>query len=129
MKNHHLAQAIADVGLYEFRRQLEYKGQWYGCEVLLAERFFPSTKRCSHCGNVKEIGLGDRVYCCEYCGQTIDRDLNAAINLEQLKTTPSMGATASSAGSYACREHVRPGFRQRSLKQEPNSNLARYRFV
>lgn len=47
MKNHHLAQAIADVGMYEFRRQLEYKGAWYGCEVLLADRFYPSTKRCS----------------------------------------------------------------------------------
>jgi putative transposase len=84
MKNHHLAQAIADVGLYEFRRQLEYKGQWYGCEVLLADRFFPSTKRCSQCGNEKAISLAERVYSCEYCGQVMDRDLNAAINLEQL---------------------------------------------
>jgi len=84
MKNHHLAQAIADVGLYEFRRQLEYKGRWYGCEVLLADRFFPSTKRCSQCGNEKSISLAERVYSCEYCGQVMDRDLNAAINLEQL---------------------------------------------
>jgi putative transposase len=84
MKNHHLAQAIADVGLYEFRRQLEYKGQWYGCEVLLADRFFPSTKRCSRCGNEKSISLAERVYSCEHCGQVMDRDLNAAINLEQL---------------------------------------------
>jgi putative transposase len=84
MKNHHLAQAIADVGLYEFRRQLEYKGQWYGCEVLLADRFFPSTKRCSQCGNKKAIRLNERVYSCEHCGQVMDRDLNAAINLEQL---------------------------------------------
>jgi putative transposase len=84
MKNHHLAQAIADVGLYEFRRQLVYKGQWYGCEVLLADRFFPSTKRCSQCGNEKSISLAERVYSCEYCGQVMDRDLNAAINLEQL---------------------------------------------
>ena len=50
LKNHHLAQAIADVGMYEFRRQLQYKGSWYGCEVLLADRFYPSTKRCSQCG-------------------------------------------------------------------------------
>jgi putative transposase len=84
MKNHHLAQAIADVGLYEFRRQLEYKGQWYGCEVLLADRFFPSTKRCSQCGNERSISLAERVYSCEHCGQVMDRDLNAAINLEQL---------------------------------------------
>lgn len=84
MKNHHLSQAIMDVGMYEFRRQLEYKGQWYGCEVLLADRFFPSTKRCSQCGNEKTISLAERMYCCEYCGQEMDRDLNAAINLEQL---------------------------------------------
>ena len=84
LKNHHLAQAIADVGMYEFRRQLQYKGQWYGCKVLLADRFFPSTKRCSQCGNEKAIGLAERVYCCERSGQVMDRDLNAAINLEQL---------------------------------------------
>jgi len=85
MKNHHLAQAIADVGMYEFRRQLQYKGDWYGCEVLLADRFYPSTKRCSRCGWVKPvIALSEREYCCEQCGLVIHRDLNAAINLEQL---------------------------------------------
>jgi len=85
IKNHHLAQAIADVGLYEFRRQLVYKGAWYSCEILLADRFYPSTKRCSQCGQVKPVmGLGEREYQCEHCGFVIDRDLNAAINLEQL---------------------------------------------
>jgi putative transposase len=85
LKNHHLAQAIADVGLYEFRRQLQYKGQWYGCEVFLADRFFPSSKQCSRCGTIKDsLGLGQRTYHCEKCGLVIDRDWNAAINLEQL---------------------------------------------
>jgi putative transposase len=85
LKNHHLAQAIADVGLFEFRRQLEYKGAWYGCEVKLADRFYPSTKRCSQCGQVKSaMGLDEREYHCASCGLAIDRDLNAAINLEQL---------------------------------------------
>jgi len=85
LRNHHLAQAIADVGMYEFRRQLEYKGAWYGCEVLLADRFYPSTKRCSQCGQVKpEMSLGEREYRCDYCSLVIDRDLNAAINLEHL---------------------------------------------
>ena len=84
MKNHHLAQAIADVGLYEFRRQLQYKGSWYGCDVLLADRFFPSTKPCSQCGHEREISLAERVYRCEMCGLVLERDLNAAINLEQL---------------------------------------------
>jgi putative transposase len=85
MQNHHLAQSIADVGLQEFRRQLQYKGQWYGCEIFLADRFFPSSKQCSQCGTVKDsLGLGQRTYHCENCGLVIDRDWNAAINLEQL---------------------------------------------
>ena len=59
LQNHHLAQAIADVGMAEFRRQLTYKGAWYGCAVVVADRFYPSTKRCSSCGHVKtEMSLG-----------------------------------------------------------------------
>ena len=85
MQNHHLAQSIADVGLHEFRRQLQYKGQWYGCEIFLADRFFPSSKQCSQCGTVKDdLSLSERTYRCEECGLVIDRDWNAAINLEQL---------------------------------------------
>ena len=85
LKNHHLAQAIADVSMSEFRRQLSYKAAWYGCEILIADRFYPSTKRCSRCGEVKPVmSLGEREYRCECCGFVVDRDLNAAINLEQL---------------------------------------------
>lgn len=84
LKNHHLAQAIADVGMYEFRRQLQYKGEWYGCKILLADRFYPSTKRCSQCGQTQEVSLSEREYHCPACGLVVDRDLNAAINLEQL---------------------------------------------
>jgi putative transposase len=85
LKNHHLAQAIADVGMAEFRQQLEYKATWYGCQVLVADRFYPSTKRCSHCGQIKPgMGLDERQYQCESCGLVMDRDLNAALNLEQL---------------------------------------------
>lgn len=103
LKNHHLAQAIADVGLYEFRRQLTYKGVWYGCRVLFADPYYPSTKRCSHCGHVKaEMSLGQRVYVCDVCGLVLGRDLNAALNLASL-------VTASSAASHACGEGVRPG--------------------
>ena len=98
MRNHHLARSIGDVGMYEFRRQLAYKGTWYGCEVRLADRFYPSTKRCSRCGKVKdEMSLDERTYECEVCGLVMDRDLNAALNLEQL-------ITARSVGSYACGE-------------------------
>jgi putative transposase len=104
IKNHHLAQAILDVGFYEFRRQMLYKGQWYGCQVILANRFYPSSKRCSQCGHIRvEMELSERVYICENCGLMIDRDLNAAINLELL-------TTGSSPESYACGESVSPGY-------------------
>ena len=87
LKNHCLAQAIADVGLSEFRRQLGYKGKWHGCEVLIADRYYPSSKRRSRCSQVKpDLALNEREYHCEYCGLVMDRDLNAAINLEQLLT-------------------------------------------
>jgi putative transposase len=89
LKNRRLSQAIADMGWSEFRRQLNYKGGWYGCEVRVADQFYPSTKRCSRCGQVKAvIGLGEREYRCGTCGLCIERDLNAAINLEQLLRLP-----------------------------------------
>jgi putative transposase len=85
LKNHCLAQAIADVGMAEFKRQMTYKGQWYGCKVVVANRYYPSSKRCSSCGcEKKELHLSEREYRCENCGHRLDRDLNAAINLEQM---------------------------------------------
>lgn len=82
MKNHHLSKSIPDSKWYEFRRQIEYKAELYGIEVLIADRFYPSSKTCSCCGNVKrDLKLSDRVYRCDCCGNTIDRDINASINL------------------------------------------------
>ena len=96
MKNRCLSRAISDLGLQEFRRQLEYKGIWYGCQVIVADRFFPSSKTCSKCGQIKDdLELLDRVYSCD-CGNEMDRDLNAAINLETYGV-----CTISSMGSYA----------------------------
>jgi putative transposase len=104
VKNHHLAQAIEDVGFYEFRRQMVYKGQWYGCQLILANRFYPSSKRCSRCGHIQAtLDLGTRVYVCDHCGLMIDRDLNAALNLKQL-------TTGSSPERYACGEMISPGY-------------------
>ena len=82
MKNRHLSKAIAQQGFYEIRRQLEYKCKWNGIELVIANRFYPSSKTCSSCGNVKHnLKLSDRTYICEECGLVIDRDLNASINL------------------------------------------------
>jgi putative transposase len=85
LSNHKLAQAIADCGFHEFKRQLEYKAKKFGCEIIIADRFYPSSKTCSRCGHKKEnLSLSERIYCCENCGFEIDRDLNAAINLSRL---------------------------------------------
>ncbi|MGB5771084.1 MAG: RNA-guided endonuclease TnpB family protein [Crocosphaera sp.] len=85
MANHKLAKAIADMGFYEFRRQLEYKSKLYGSKLLIADRFYPSSKTCSNCGEKKEsLLLSERVFCCDKCHYQIDRDLNAANNLKKL---------------------------------------------
>ena len=86
-QNHKLALAISDVGLGEFKRQMGYKTFWQGEILLLADRWFPSTKMCSCCGHVKaNMDLAERIYVCENpdCGFVIDRDLNAALNLAAL---------------------------------------------
>lgn len=86
MKNRHLAKAIQKQGFYEFRRQLTYKCEWYGIELVVADRFYPSSKTCNSCGNIKkDLKLSNRVYKCE-CGYTMDRDLNASMNLANYNT-------------------------------------------
>lgn len=82
VKNRCLARSISDMGWGEFRRQLEYKSVWYGSKLIVHNRFFPSSKTCSNCGEVKEsLRLSERVYRCEHCGLIEDRDVNAAKNL------------------------------------------------
>jgi putative transposase len=84
MQNHKLAKSIADCGFYEFKRQLEYKCKKFVAKLVLADRWYPSSKTCSNCGCKKEsLLLSERVYECKHCGHVIDRDLNAAINLSQ----------------------------------------------
>jgi putative transposase len=83
MKNKHLSKAVQQQGFYEFRRQIEYKSKWNNISVIVAERFYPSSKLCSCCGNIKkDLKLSDRIYKCE-CGNVIDRDYQAALNLKR----------------------------------------------
>ncbi len=85
MKNKHLSESIQEQKLYEFLRQIEYKSEFNGIEFIKVDRFFPSSKMCSKCGNIKkDLKLSDRIYVCE-CGLTIDRDKNASINLSNYK--------------------------------------------
>ena len=87
MKNKHLSEAIAKQKFYEFKRQIQYKAEMYGIKVIEVDRFYASSKTCSHCGNVKkDLKLSDRIYVCPVCGAKLDRDLNAAINLANYKT-------------------------------------------
>ena len=117
LKNRRLARAVADVRFYEFRRQLEYKCGWYGSELVVVSRTFPSSKMCSQCGHrKKELSLSEREYKCEQCGFQIDRDLNAALNLVAVSLPETQNA---------CREEVRQSKSSEicnaaSMKQEPN---------
>lgn len=86
LKNRHLSKAIAAEKFYEFKRQMQYKCEALGIELIEADRFYPSSKTCSRCGHIKrDLKLKDRVYICPECGLVIDRDLNATINLANYK--------------------------------------------
>jgi putative transposase len=120
LKNHHLAQAIGDVGFYEFKRQLLYTASWYGARVILADRWEPSSKRCSGCGWIDEdLTLSDRVFHCEQCGLVLDRDLNAAINLEKL--AGSSPDSLNACGVVSAGTKRKPRVKLAAVKQEPNT--------
>lgn len=83
LKNKHLSRAIQQQEFYKFRQYITYKCKAYGSRLVVADRFYPSSKKCSNCGVVKKfLSLSERTYVCPSCGQVIDRDLNAAINLK-----------------------------------------------
>jgi transposase len=88
MKNHKLSKALANSFFYEIKRQLEYKTLFYGGNIFLINRWFPSSKICSCCGTIKEnLKLSDRIYNCDF---SMDRDLNASINIKNYYTVSFM---------------------------------------
>ncbi len=118
LKNHHLAKHLADASMGEFLRQLKYKTAWSGSTVVEADPFFPSTKRCSCCGAIKdEIPLSERTYKCESCGSEADRDLNAAINLASVAASWAETQNACKSGEV----HAPKRGRCSTMKQEPNT--------
>ena len=84
MKNRHLAKAVQEQCFYEFYRQIQYKCDWNNIQFITADRYFPSSKLCSCCGNIKkDLKLSDRIYRCSECGNEIDRDYQASLNLAE----------------------------------------------
>jgi putative transposase len=107
VKNHSLARAISDASWRQMRTMLEYKTQWYGRELVVVDRWFPSSKLCSGCGHLKAaMPLGERVFRCEACPLVLDRDVNAALNI-----------LAAGLAVSACGAGVRPN--QRKLGTQP----------
>jgi putative transposase len=116
VQNRHLSRAISDVGFGEFRRQLEYKMAVSGGRLVVADRWYPSSKTCSDCGFKLDIlSLGTREWACPACGISHDRDINAAINLEKLgRATPE--GTPVEKKALACRSmRVKPASVKREL--------------
>ncbi len=107
LANHKLAKSIADQGFYEFRRQLGYKCQWYGSELVVVDRFFPSSKTCSSCGHVQDMPLNRRTFDCPDCGISIDRDLNASINLRKRVCNSEVSFPSGNATQTECKTHSR----------------------
>jgi len=122
MKNHCLAQAISDVGLHEFRRQIEYKAKWNNRKVIFADTFYASSKLCSCCGwKNSDLKLTDRIFECKVCDNKIDRDFNASLNLKQIYTGSSSGIYASGDGSSSNVSLISP-----SLNEEFNKKSRVY---
>lgn len=112
VKNRSLARAISDASWSEFRALLEYKGQWYGREVITVDRFFPSSRLCSHCGTLaRRMPLHIRTWTCESCDTSHDRDVNAAKNLL------AAGRAVSACGAGVRPQRSSPGG-QSATKQE-----------
>ena len=101
LKNRHLSKSVSDASFGMFRRQVEYKACWYGSTVLIADRFYPSSKTCSRCGCVKiELKLSERVFTCDACGLVVDRELNASRNLENLAASWAESLNACKRGEH-----------------------------
>lgn len=115
VKNRRMARAILDMGFFEFRRQLEYKAQMRGGQVIVASRFFASSKTCSCCRyKLDYLPLSVREWTCPACGTNHDRDVNAAINLKNL----AVSSTASACGEEGAGRHRKMTVKPTSRKQE-----------
>jgi len=115
VRNRHLARSIADMGFFEFRRQLEYKAAMRGGQIVVADRFYASSKTCSACGKkLDELPLSVREWACPSCGVVHDRDVNAAINLKNMAVSSTVSACGEAGSGSGRKARVKPA----SMKQE-----------
>jgi putative transposase len=115
LANRSLARHVADASFAEIRRQLAYKTEWHGGTLIVADRWFASSKTCSECGAVKaKLALSEREYVCEACGTALDRDVNAAVNLARLAAS---GADSNGRGAD---RKTPPGVRV-AVKRQPGT--------
>ncbi|MEH1016749.1 RNA-guided endonuclease TnpB family protein [Micromonospora sp. CPCC 206060] len=123
LRNRRLARHIVDAGFAEIRRQLTYKSAWNGGRLIVADRWYPSSKTCSGCGTVKtKLALSEREYECAVCGLILDRDLNAARNLAALAADSDTAGSGPVAGRGADRRTPPPGLV--AVKRQPGTASA-----
>jgi len=116
--NRKLARSIMDGGFFEFRRQLDYKAKLYGSRVVVADRWFPSSKTCSCCGVVKQtLALSQRIFACDDCEFEADRDHNAALNLAKVAASSAVSACGEERAGAVRKSRVK----RSSVKQEENT--------
>ncbi|MDR3165816.1 MAG: transposase, partial [Synergistaceae bacterium] len=120
MKNRHLSRSIADMSFHEFRRQLEYKAAMRGGEIVVADRFFASSKTCATCGHkLNELPLSVHRWTCPSCGEEHDRDVNAAINLRNYAVSSTVSACGGEGAGRCRKTATKPA----PAKQEANSKF------
>ena len=125
VKNHRLARVVEDAAFAEFRRQLEYKTARTGARLHVIDRWYPSSKTCSNCGTVKaKLSLSERVYHCDKCGLVIDRDVNAAINIQVAGSAPE---TSNARGGGGRRADTSRRTTRQPAKREPSGGVSRVR--
>ncbi len=119
--NRRLSRAIADMGFAELRRQLEYKTDWRGAQLVVVDRWYPSSKTCSCCGEqIEVLGLAQRQLDCASCGASHDRDINAAINLRNMAVSSTVSACGGEGAGLARECKVKPA----PVKQESNGKAS-----
>ena len=118
-KNRCVARSVSDAGFFELRRQLDYKAAMTGAKVIVVDRWFPSSKTCSNCGQIHDMPFSKRTLSCD-CGHVMDRDLNAAINLKNYAVSSTVSACGEGGSGLGRTLKTKPA----SVKQESSPNLA-----